>query len=173
MKIIDYFEKIKKAYSNTFDLTIPFMIDNRKYLGYGFFQNNSKKFVLVKEAKLWEVNSFEHIIFMEDNDSFTQNIVEEGINLIKNYMESHFVRKGKKYPEENHMYSFLTIIILTNNQISKEVQDKIANFKFKKNYLFTIRGHAEGRLIVINPKDNVFISNKAAKTLKTFYTSLF
>lgn len=172
MKIIDYFEKIKKSYFSTFDLTTPFKINDREYLGYGFFQNNAQKFVLVKEVKLWEVDSFEHIIFIEDNNS-TENIVVEGIDLIKNYMENYFVRKEKKYPEPNHMYSFLTVVILTNNKVSKKLQDKITSFKFKKNYLLTIRGYAEGRLIVINPKDNIFISNKAAKSLKTFYTSLF
>ncbi|MGF6907379.1 hypothetical protein [Fusobacterium sp. PH5-44] len=172
MKIIDYFEKIKKAYFSTFDLVTPFKIDNKEYLGYGFFQNNAQKFVLVKNAKLWEVNSFEHIIFIEDNNS-TEDAVEEGINLIKDYMEYNFVRKGKKYPETNHMYSFLTIIILTNNHISKELQYKITNFKFKRNYLLTIRGYSEGRLAIINPENNIFISNKASKSLKDFYISLF
>jgi len=172
MEITNYFEKLKQSYSTAFDITTPYHHNNREFLGYGFFYNNSKKFVLVKEAKLWEANSFEHILFMKEYN-FSKDTLDEAHQLMSDYMDPILIRKGHKYPEADHMYSFLTIVILTNKDISPDLEKQIKNFKFKKNYLFTIRGYAQGRLVVVNPNEKVFIANRASESLKTLYCNLF
>jgi len=172
MEIINYFEKLKKSYSSAFDITAPHSFNNKKFLGYGYFYNNSRKFVLVKEAKLWEANSFEHILFIRE-DNLSKETIDNALILMRDYMDPILIRKGNRYPEADHMYSFLTIVILINSNISNNLKEYINNFKFKKNYLFTIRGYAQGRLVIANPNKKFFISNKAGKSLETLYCDLF
>ena len=171
MEIKKYFEAVRITYSGAFDLIYPFTIEDKEYLGYGFFFNNAQKFILVKDVKLWEVNSFEHVIFMEES-IISEDTIEEVKKLMIDYMEKNLVRKNKKYPDANHMYSFLTIIILTTDELSNNIEKLVKKFKFKKNYLLTIRGYSEGRLVVVNPEKKIFLSNKAGSSLKKLYSDL-
>lgn len=93
--------------------------------------------------------------------------------LIKEYMEPFLVRKGEKYPEKNHMYSFLTVVIFTSKRISDDMKRKIKKYKYEKNYLFFIRGYTSGRIIVIDTENMEIVTNKSGKVLGKFYRKIF
>jgi hypothetical protein len=172
MEIKAYFEKLAKLYHSDFDMITPVQINGKTYLGYGYFYANSSRYVLVKRAKLWNAEAFEHIIFLEGKGNLSVE-VEEAKNLIENHMEERYVRDGQAYPPKDHMYSFLTVIILTDEQLDAAIKNKVNGYKFTKNYLFTIRGYAEGRIIVINVKDEEILLSKAAKKLEELFKKIF
>jgi hypothetical protein len=172
MEIREYFDKLLAVYKSSFDLTIPYNIGSNEYLGYGQLYSNSTRYVLVKEAKLWSANAYEHIIFMESCGDLKDKISEAKF-LISTYMEESFVRKGEKYPVPDHMYSFLTVIVLTNDTIDSNIREEVMRYKFTKNYMFTIRGYSEGRLVLVNVKDEEIVLSKSAQKLEGFYRNSF
>lgn len=147
-------------------------INGEKYLAYGHFYSHSEKYVLVKEVQLWEAKSYEHIIFM-DVSEMTINVLNKTDELLKEYMEPFLVRKGEKYPEKNHMYTFLTVVIFTSKRISDDIKRKIEKYKFEKNYLFSIRGYSSGRIAVIDVENMKITTNKAGKVLNKLYERIF
>ena len=167
MNIKELYEKLRESYTNSFDITEPYEIGGAKCLGYGYFHNNASQYVLHKKAKLWEADSYEHILFVESHDMSKD--LDTAKKLISHDMEEQFVRRGKKYPAPNHMYSFVTVVLITDGNVSEDLVRDIENFKFKKNYLFQIRGYAEGRLIVVDLKNKEIYTNKKARELKDFY----
>jgi hypothetical protein len=172
MEIREYFDKLLDVYKSSFDLTVPYNIGGIEYLGYGHLYSNSTKYVLVKSAKLWSANAFEHLIFMESHGDLKEKI-DEAKFLISEYMEENFVRKGEKYPVPDHMYSFLTVVVLTNDKIDSNIKEEVRRYKFTKNYLFTIRGYSEGRLVLVNVKEEEIILSKSAQKLEEFFRDSF
>ena len=168
----EYFNKIAEQYKGTFDIYKDREINGEKYLAFGHFYSHSEKYVLVKEVQLWEAKSYEHIVFM-DISEMTVNDFEKADKLIKEYMEPFLVRKGEKYPEKNHMYSFLTVVIFTSKKVSDEIKRKIEKYKFEKNYLFSIRGYSSGRIVVIDVESMKIITNKSGKVLDKLYRKIF
>ena len=67
---------------------------------------------------------------------------------VKEYMEPVLVRHGEKYPEEDHMYTYLTFAILCDKTPAPEALKAVRKFRFDKGYKFSMRGHAEARLVV-------------------------
>ncbi|MDR1835634.1 MAG: hypothetical protein LBQ96_07535 [Fusobacteriaceae bacterium] len=172
MEIKEYFDKLIDIYRSDFDVLAPTAIRGKEYLGYGYFHGNTSRYVLVKRAKIWNVHAFEHIVFMEAGAD-TEQCFEEARDLIENYMEEHYVRNGEKYPPSEHMYSFLTVVILTNQQFGGMIREKIRRYKFVRNYLFTIRGYSEGRIIIVNVKDEEILLSRAAKKMEKLYQNIF
>ena len=168
----EYFNKIAEQYEKTFDIYRDKEINGEKYLAYGHFYSYSEKYVLVKEVQLWEVKSHEHIIFMDISEIKMNDLKKVDI-LIKEYMEPFLVRKGEKYPEKNHMYSFLTVVIFTSKRISDDMKRKIKKYKYEKNYLFFIRGYTSGRIIVIDTENMEIVTNKSGTVLGKFYRKIF
>ncbi|MDU1912277.1 hypothetical protein [Fusobacterium sp.] len=166
----EYFNKIAEQYNGTFDIYRNKEINGEKYLAYGYFYSHSEKYVLVKEVQLWEAKSYEHIIFM-DISEMTINDFKKIDELIKEYMEPFLVRKGKKYPEKNHMYSFLTVVAFASKRIPDDIKTKIRKYRFEKNYLFSIRGYSSSRIVVIDIENMEIITNKAGKSLNKLYKS--
>jgi len=168
----EYFNRITEQYKGTFDIYRDKEINGEKYLAYGHFYSHSEKYVLVKEVQLWEAKSYEHIIFM-DVSEMTINVLNKTDELLKEYMEPFLVRKGEKYPEKNHMYTFLTVVIFTSKRISDNIKRKIEKYKFEKNYLFSIRGYSSGRIAVIDVENMKITTNKAGKVLNKLYERIF
>lgn len=168
----EYFNRIAEQYKGTFDIYKNKEINGEKYLAYGHFYSHSEKYILVKEVQLWEAKSYEHIIFM-DVSEMTINVLNKTDELLKEYMEPFLVRKGEKYPEKNHMYTFLTVVIFTSKRISDDIKRKIEKYKFEKNYLFSIRGYSSGRIAVIDVENMKITTNKAGKVLNKLYERIF
>ena len=50
-------------------------------------------------------------------------------------IEPHFVRNDNKLPCKNHMYSYISFIIITRNMPSEEVIKKIKSTNIVKHYM--------------------------------------
>lgn len=167
----EYLERLLKQYKSTFDICRPYPIGEADYLAYGYFYNHNEKYVLTREAKLWEADTFEHLLVTDG--AGTVAAVEQGIALLENYIEPELVRKGNKYPEANHMYSYMTVVILTEETPKPQAVTKLKKYKYIKNYQFTLKGYSEGRLIMVDLKNQQVWTNKAAKPLQKVYAKVF
>lgn len=172
MNTQDYLDRLLARYAATFDLYMPYRIGQENYPAYGYFTSRVEKYVLSREAKLWASDSFEHILFLKKEKLALQD-VEEAKRLICEYMEPVLVRKEEKYPEENHMYSYLTVVLLTEQEIAPEIAKAVRKISFVKGYKFNFRGYSQARVAAVSMKNEVIVLSKAAKSLKQLFTEVF
>ncbi len=167
-----YLDRLLLRYAGTFTISQPYCIHGKDYPAYGYFFSQTEKFVLTREANLWTQNSYEHLLFLTAEE-ITAEHVEEGIHLIRDYMEPELVLQGKPYPEKNHMYSYLTVAFLSDKPIAKDVQKKIKRYSYDRGYRWHMRGFCQAHLIAASMEDRKVISNFAGRQVKSLYRSVF
>ncbi len=172
MKNTDYLDRLLLRYAGTFNIYMPYKIHGKEYPAYGCFFSSVEKYVLVREANMWTTNSHEHILFMTV-DEVSENTLQEVRSLLENYMEPRLVRNDNKYPAKNHMYSYLTIAILSEKSMDKTLVKKVRKFKFEKGYLFNFRGFSQSRLVCASMEDEQVVTNYHARQLKKMFKETF
>ena len=168
----DYLDRLLVRYSGMFDIYQPYRIGEKEYPAYGYFFSHNEKYVLMREANLWTVDSFEHMLF-ETRDTLTLEDVESADHVIREYMEPVLVCKGEKMPEKNHMYSYLTYVFVVNQTPDAEVLKKIKKYKFEKGYQFNIRGYSSGRMVLVDIASEKVITNYQARKGKKLFQETF
>ena len=89
-----------------------------------------------------------------------------------NKIEPHFVRGDGKLPAKNHMYTHISFIIITRNQVLPDVEKALQSKNFSKNYMFGARGFSNIRLACVTPSRYSVISNKAGTKIAEFLTEI-
>jgi hypothetical protein len=172
MKTGDYLDQLLRKYSGTFDIYQPYVIHGKEYPAYGYFFSRVEKYVLVREANMWTSESFEHILFIE-TESVNQALIDEAYSIVKEYMEPTLVRKGEALPAEGHMYSYLTISIIAQKPLSKEMKKKVRGFHFEKGYRFNMLGYSQAHIVCTTIEDEKVYTNYAARRSKKLYLDTY
>lgn len=87
-------------------------------------------------------------------------------------IEPHFVRNDNKLPCKNHMYSYISFIIITRNMPSEEVIKKIKSTNIVKHYMLGARGYSTVRLVCVTPSSYSVISNKYGKDISEYLNDM-
>lgn len=172
MHTADYLNRLLLKYSDTFDIYQPYTILGREYPAYGYFFSHLEKYVLVRKANMWSADSYEHILFVT-LEELTQAHLDEYRCAIEEYIEPTLVLKGEKLPAPNHMYSYITIAVVTNKPLSPEIKKAVKKFQFEKSYMHSIRGYSQTRIAVSSMEDEKVCVNGAGRKLKKLYKSVF
>jgi len=172
MHSADYLNRLLLRYSGTFDIYQPYTVLGREYPAYGYFFSHVEKYLLTRKANMWSADSYEHILFA-DPEELTKAHLEEYGRAVTEYIEPELVLKGKKLPEPNHMYSYITIAVVAQKPLSPEVKKAVKKFKFEKSYMHSIRGYSQGRIAVACMEEESVTLNGAGRTLKKLYKSVF
>lgn len=163
-----YLDRLLAKYGGSFDVYMPYQINGIEYKAYAYFYTHQEKYVLVQSANLWSADSYEYVLFM-DAEEIDDTMFERAKDVIENYFEPVLVRKGEKYPAKNHMYSFLTVVMIGNHFSDSKLASRIKRYRFEKGYQFSIRGYSTGRLVAVTLDDEkVFCNGSAAKAKKVF-----
>lgn len=172
MTTAEYLDRLLLCYSGSFDIYQPYVINGKEYPAYGYFFSCVEKYLLVREINMWSTRSYEHILFIE-TDSVDESVLTEAEGIIRDYMEPVLVRKNEKYPEPNHMYSYLNVVIISKNPVSSEAAKRIRRFKFDKGYKFNIRGYSLGTLMCVSMDDRKYISNRHGSVKEKMFLKVF
>lgn len=172
MNNVDYLDRLLLPYAGTFNIYMPYTINDKEYPAYGYFFSSVEKYVLVREANMWTSNSHEHTLFMTVEE-VTEEVIAEAYHVMRDYFEPKLVRKGEKYPAKDHMYSYLTVAVLSQKPVSGEMAKRIRRFKFEKGYMFNFRGFSQGRLICASMEDEKVITNYQGRKMKKLYKRTF
>lgn len=171
MTIRTYMEALLKAYGASYDLTVPYSYEGLSFTAYGFFYAHQEKYVLSREAQMWESNGFDHAFFLEA-DRLTPELFKSVCQMVQTHAEPELVRGGKKLPVKNHMYSDITIVFVSRERIPDGLLRQIRRYRFSRNYLFTIRGWCDARAVAVDLAENRVYGNAKAKPLLKFYRKL-
>lgn len=172
MNSADYLNRLLLKYSGTFDIYQPYTILGREYPAYGYFFSHVEKYVLVRKANMWSADSYEHILFA-DPEELTDGHLEEYRQAIEEYIEPTLILKGESLPEPNHMYSYITIAVVTAKALSPEIKKAVRKFKFEKSYMHSIRGYSQARIAVASMEDEAVYVNSMGRSLKKMYRGVF
>lgn len=164
----DYLDRILELYAPTFDIERQRKAGGVCFDAYGFFSSLSEKYVLVKDARLWAVNTYEHAFF-KVVDGLSKKDIDAAGDLIKGPLQSGFVTKGKKYPEKDHMHSLITVVYVSRKAVGEDAVAALGRFRYDRSYLFNFRGYCEGRIIAVDLEDSKVYTSKAASSLKGLY----
>lgn len=169
MTTADYLDKLLQKYSGTFDIYRPYAIHGKEYPAYGYFFSHVEKYILVREANMWSSDCYEHVLFIEAEEA-DKKLLDEAYALVKDYMEPVLVRKGEETPPEGHMYSYMTVSLIVNRPLSKEMCRAVKRFKYEKGYRFNVRGFSQAHIVCATMEDERvytnYVGRKSAKMYK-------
>ena len=162
-------EKLLNSFGNSYDVERTCGINGDIYNAYARFNATSAKYVLVKKAELWRADCFEHVFFRLNKEQLTEKVIQDFRKQITDYIEPELVRGDKKWPEANHMYTYMTVIYICEDGVAQEAEKAIRAFRYMKNYMLTIRGYSEARILVFDLKNRRIFGNRAARELVKGY----
>ena len=135
-----------------------FSFAGRTFPGYAEFHSHGEQYVLVKRAKLWEVDVHEHLFF-ECVDHLDEALLADLVS----FMKTEAVKKVE--PKANHMTTYLSLVV-----VADEVDDKAAKavraVRFRKDFRLGLWGWADLRLAVVDLARAAVMTNAAGKSLR-------
>ena len=167
-----YLDRILAKYAPSFDIKVNPVFSGRTYSAYGCFSSFGEKYVLTRKAKLWAVRAYEYVIFQK-TEKASGELLDQMFETLTGHIESAFVRKGEKYPEKDHMYSYLTAVVISHQTPDDETLRHIRELRFDKSYLFSFRGHSEFHLVLADLEGEKIYTNSAGKKMKKVYQKAF
>lgn len=151
-------QRLLASHETWFDVYRDYEFGGRMFPGYAEFHSHGEQYVLVKRAKLWEVDAFEYLFF-EVADVLDAELLESLVQ----FMTTQAIQKVQ--PDPNHMTSYLSLVVIAN-RVPDEVKRLVRKTKFRKNFALGIRGWADLRLAVIDLTDRSVTTNSQGKDLR-------
>lgn len=151
-------KRILTAHERWFDVQREYEYAGRTFPGYAEFHSYGEKYVLVKRAKLWEVDTHEYLFFVLAN-----RLDETQVRDLVSFMENDGL--AKVVPEPNHMSSAISLVIVADS-CTEEALRLVRKTKFRKNFAFGIRGWADLRVAVADLSTKRVTTNAMGKQLK-------
>lgn len=161
---VQFLNKLLISYQEHFNIEKTYRLQDEIYDAYASFSVTNSKYVLIKKAELWRANCFEHVFF-QVKDCFNKEILHSFQIQIQDFIEPQLVRQGARWPEQNHMYTYITGIFICRDGMSQDAEKALKKFRYEKNYLWTIRGYCQARILVFDLKNKKISGNRAAKSL--------
>lgn len=154
---MEYAEKIKGKLQRYFDISDDFQFAGKNFEFYAQFNQRNVRYVLTKSAEVFAFNNNEYIFYQKlDRDYSSENLSEWKSFLEKNVDSIINI-------DNEHMSSFVTLIVETINPIDEKMIREINKFKFYKSYSFGFKGWVNCKLIVIDKSTNSVFTNKLAR----------
>lgn len=167
-----YLDRLLVRYAGTFNLYLPYIIGNRTFDAYGLLDSHVEKYILTRHANLWSQDSYEHSLFLTV-EHITKELIDEMKLILLDYVEPKLVLKGKDLPEPNHMYSYMTVILICNEKPDREVIKYLKKQSYDKGYKMNIRGFSQAHFCLVCTSDESVFTNRAASKKKKFLKSVF
>lgn len=145
------------AHRQYFDIVEPFDYAGQSFEARGEFRTAGSRYVLVKRAKLWEVNSRE-LLFFKAYDSFDTQELRQVIS----FMQEEAV--GMVNPGPNHMFTNLTWLAVCSKATDEAVRE-LSRARFRKNFAWGFRGWSDMRLAMVDLAHERIVTNRAAKDM--------
>ncbi|MBV1756401.1 MAG: hypothetical protein KMY55_01030 [Dethiosulfatibacter sp.] len=122
----------------------------------------NERFVATKGTVIYAYENNEYC-FIRIMDDITTEGVDETFNVLKKAMDDFVV------PNDEHMSTVFTGILLTMGNVDADLEDIIRRFKYQKSYKFGFHGWSSIRLVVVEITSGKVITSREAKKISKFY----
>lgn len=146
------------AHEAWFTIKRDYEFGGRTFPGYAEFHSHGEKYVLVKRAKIWEVDSHEYIFF----DS-KEALTAEGLASEVEFMKTKGIEAVVLEP--NHMNSFISLVLVVDS-VEPGLDKKIKKTSFHKEFKMGLQGWADMRLAVVCLSERKVYTNAAGKEMQ-------
>lgn len=167
-----YLDRLLVRYAGTFDIYTPYNLGGMTFPAYGYFYSHIEKFVLTRGANMWSSDSYEHILFLPVNE-VTPDMVATMKRILLDEVEAKLVLKGEEVPPPNHMYSYMSVILISDKKPSKDTVKAVKKLSYDKGYMMSMRGFSQAQICLVSIEDEKVYHNFAAhgkkKTLKGIF----
>ncbi len=167
-----YLDRLLARYSGTFNIYMPYVIGGVTFPAYGYFFSHVEKFVLTRNTNMWSSDSYEHILFMS-KDMVTASDVTQMKSILLDYVEPKLVRGGEELPPPNHMYSYMSVILISEKSPNKDTIKAVKKLSFDKGYQMNMRGYSQIQICLVSMEDEKIYHNFAASKKKKILKGIF
>ena len=190
MDCVSYLNRILEKLVPTHDIVRDYPADGQVIPAYARYEAMNEKYVLSRKATLWKAGEYEHVLFFTvpekaaaggPSDGAEQTaaspvtpdtVTDLAQQLITGYMEPVLARDNEKYPPKDHMRTFLTAVIVSEESPSEALIRRIRKYRFDKGYQFSFRGFSQGRLVFVDLGAGKVYTSPAANDVAEFYGRL-
>lgn len=148
-----------RAHEAYYDVEREYAFCGRQFPGYAEFHSHGEKYVLSKRAKLWEAEVHEYLFFCLLDRADQQSVFD-----LVDFVLGPGMQKVVLGP--NHMTSYLTLVVIADT-VDASVSKMVRRCRFRKNFLFGLRGWADLRLAVVGVENHTVYTNGQGKELKS------
>lgn len=156
-------EKLLNAYSHLYDIERDVTVNGQNFPATATYYLRDENYLISKKHVLSAVEQHEYVYFHLTSHLDTRELQ----TMIDTARQDGL---GKVHPSKEHMFSYITLIVLADT-IDPEALQLIRKTRFRKNYLLTIHGWMEFRLAAMETSSNRFFSNAAGRETKKFLES--
>lgn len=167
-----YLTHILTRYRRSFDIYRNWEGNGRIFPAYAWYSSRDEKYVLSRKINLWAAENYEHVLFLEE-EICTEKTLEQIRQLMEEFMDPVLVRNGQKYPEKDHMCSVLSVTVLSKKTPDEGTIRAIRKYRYEKGYLFSLRGHVEGHLVVVDLQKEKIHTNALGRKVAKIYSDVF
>lgn len=167
-----YLDRLLARYSGTFNIYMPYSIGGITFPAYGYFCSHVEKFILTRNTNMWSSDSFEHILFLP-KEEVTSDDVFKMKQILLDYVEPKLVLKGEELPPPNHMYSYMSVILISEKTPDKNTVRAVKKLSYDKGYQMNMRGFSQIQICLVSLEDEKVYHNFAASKKKKILKAIF
>lgn len=145
--------KLLDAYSHLYDIDRDVEIEGVSYPATATYFLRDENYLISKQHVLSAVEQHEYVYFYL-TDHLDAGTLMEQMDLSKR------VGLTNVKPNKEHMFSYVTLVVLANT-IDPEAVRLIKKTRYRKNYLMTFHGWMEYHVAAMEVSTNRFFSNPA------------
>lgn len=145
--------KLLEAYSHLYDIDRDVAVEDFTYPATATYYLRDENYLISKQHVLSAVEQHEYVYFYL-TDHLTAADLQAHMDLSKR------VGLSRVKPGKEHMFSFVTLVVLANT-IDPEAAKLIKKTRFRKNYRLTFHGWMEYHVAAMDVSANRFFSNPA------------
>ena len=164
MEALKVFEKVLASFERYYTIKKENVLE--PFTAEAEFKSHNEQYVLVKAAKIADIDSNDFVYFKLLEDS---ELTEEQLNFLVNKGWETGLSKVK--PFYGHRNSDVTVIILAD-KVNKSVFKQIKKIKFSKSYKFGIYGWSNLRLCAMELSSGQIYCNKFGSDLKKILANI-
>ncbi|KPU46315.1 hypothetical protein OXPF_00430 [Oxobacter pfennigii] len=159
----EYLNMLSEKYKGYFDVNRDFVLLDYKLDIFAQYKAKSHRYFLNKSLSLDSYENFEYCLVkcfdeginIKGPDEFTSYLIKAAEDIVK--------------PNSSHMSSCLTGVIVSPKSFAPDVIKKAEKFRYSKDFLFTLKGWCDIRLILADLEGNAVYTNKAGREVKDNY----
>ena len=150
--------ELETYYGQFFDIAKNPDLEEMNVCFEGSFHSRSEKYFISPEAKLWAAEANEYVYVSAENFKSLAEFKKRRDEIIKYAM-------AKIKPHKEHMYTYITFILISDH-IDSQTAREIRRFKKYKSFLFSFHGWMHFRMIGADISENKIYHNPMGKDIK-------
>lgn len=158
-----YLDNIERKLKHYFDIQRNYIVNDYKYDLFAEYHMRSERYIALKKAVIYAMEDNEYCFinyFDQVNISRLEEYTKSLINSIDTLVD----------PNENHMSSIITGVIVLEEKPEDEITREIKTFKYHKGFAFGLKGWVDIRLILVAMEDKYIVTNKKGREVREVYS---